>query len=289
MTFDPRASVKAGISDQPLQVDSPDRRVRLPPPKTETPEAASDSSNPSSAQDDDAAQDGRPGPVAAEAVAELPVTVEMATGNLLAEQSTTAQPTTARPPATAQTVTPQTRSGEPAPKVFQPAADLPVSTRTATTRPRRSKPLIPDVVPPAPRKRKIPINLYLPGHVLTLMDTAAYGYNSPARSRGAVIMEAVRATYEDIVVDYKPARNPSQLTPPRPPRRVGVQDPRTVSPSFTEEEADALQEVAATTTLSVAAFVTEALSRYLDHTNAATTLDQAPSDSVARPAGPLPH
>ena len=81
------------------------------------------------------------------------------------------------------------------------------------------------------------------------------------RTRTEIVLGAIEATYEQIVAAHGRQRSGLFAAAGRPPERRRVDDPRKVVVTVSEAEAEILAEVVARTTLSLSAFVDEALRR----------------------------
>ena len=82
---------------------------------------------------------------------------------------------------------------------------------------------------------------------------------STGRTRTEVVLGAVEATYEQIVRDHGRERTGLFAAAGRPAERRLVDDPRKVVVTVSEAEAEILAEILGQTTLSLSAFVDEAL------------------------------
>ena len=81
------------------------------------------------------------------------------------------------------------------------------------------------------------------------------------RTRTEIVLGAIEATYEQIVTAHGRERSGLFAAAGRPAERRRVDDPRKVVVTVSEAEAGILAEVLARTTLSLSAFVDEALRR----------------------------
>ena len=81
------------------------------------------------------------------------------------------------------------------------------------------------------------------------------------RSRTEIVLEAIEATYEQVVAAHGRQRGGLFAAAGRPPERRRVDDPRKVVVTVSEAEAEILAEVLAQTTLSLSGFVDEVLRR----------------------------
>ena len=81
------------------------------------------------------------------------------------------------------------------------------------------------------------------------------------RTRTEIVLEAIEATYEQIVKAHDRQRSGLFAAAGRPPERRRVDDPRKVVVTVSEAEAEILAKVLSLTTLSLSAFVDEALRR----------------------------
>lgn len=83
------------------------------------------------------------------------------------------------------------------------------------------------------------------------------------RTRTEIVLEAIEASYEQIVNAHGRERSGLFAAAGRPSERRRVDDPRKVVVTVSEAEAEILAEVLARTTLSLSAFVDEALRRMM--------------------------
>ena len=81
------------------------------------------------------------------------------------------------------------------------------------------------------------------------------------QTRTEIVLGAIEATYEQIVKAHGRQRSGLFAAAGRPAERRRVDDPRKVVVTVSEAEAEILAEVLARTTLSLSAFVDEALRR----------------------------
>jgi hypothetical protein len=79
------------------------------------------------------------------------------------------------------------------------------------------------------------------------------------RTRTEIVLEAIEATYEQIVTAHGRQRSGLLAAAGRPAERRQVDEARKVAVPVSEAEAEILAEVLAQTTLSLSAFVDEAL------------------------------
>ena len=138
-----------------------------------------------------------------------------------------------------------------------PVADLPVARA-----PKTQAGVVPGVVAGAVepvgvrrgRRRVLDLNLGRDARAVLAADVTG-------RTKGEIVLEAIEASYEQIVAAHGRERTGLFAAAGRSPQRRHVGDPRKVAVTISEGEAEILAGVLGRTTLSLSAFVDEALRR----------------------------
>jgi hypothetical protein len=103
-------------------------------------------------------------------------------------------------------------------------------------------------------RRVLDLNLGRDARAVLAADTTG-------RTKGDIVLEAIEASYEQVVAAHGRERTGLFAAAGRSPERRRVGDPRKVAVTVSEAEAEILAGVLAQTTLSLSAFVDEALRR----------------------------
>ncbi|MHB1783238.1 MAG: hypothetical protein ACYCTE_11240 [Acidimicrobiales bacterium] len=187
--------------------------------------------------------------LAAPAVVELPISALGAT-------ATNTEREQAEQPTTTPDIGPPVIAG---PEV--PTDDPQVKQASAATRDERDGEGQPLVVGTRRANRRV-LTPFLPADARAVLDQRAVG---PAQRlpRGELVVEALRREYEGIVRDFRIPDDMGGFADPPKRRRRHLKEPVQVPLTLTEQQASFLAEQVALTQLSVSAFLTEALLRYV--------------------------